>query len=318
MTATVPVPVLASASTAVRPPSTAGSCATPTPTSTASLAAVAARASSATVLAYPRAARPVLRDLASRLTPHACDLVGGRFDLVHHLRWHREPAGGGMEVRDIIRWYDQDGHGAALTTQYPPAVVDVVRDYWTPFDPFDPRLAGTFTDATFLHAYLQARNTSTRLRQAEAVLSGLAVLSTWHSPRRPGRTLAVTALADTPGMTAYPHTTDRAGRAGIGIAATTADGLHRHLLILDAATGDVLAYEQATLTPSGWQVDDYLLPLTHTHTTHRWWQPPTTDDGPASPSPAQWMPRPRSRSIGHTDQPCTPAPNPTPEKASPR
>ena len=62
--------------------------------------------------------------------------------------------------------------------------------------------------------------------------------------------------------------TDRAGRTGIGVSATSDD--IRFLLILNPTTGELLAYERAALTPphgsdrTGPLVDDYQLFLVHT------------------------------------------------------
>ncbi|MFI9642431.1 hypothetical protein ACIG87_20610 [Micromonospora sp. NPDC051925] len=307
LTATLPAPVRAASRTTVRLSPTSG-CGTPSLASRADLASIAAQGIPATVLAYPRAARPLLRDLASHLTPDPCDRVNGRFDLVHHRRWHRNPTSG-LEVRDIIRWYDHNGYGAALTTQHPPTGVDTVRDHWTALDPFDPQLADAFSDTTHLQWHIASAPGSSE--EAEAALIGLAVLSTWHSPRRPGRALALTTLADTPDLTTYPRVADRAGRAGIGVATTSTDQSQRRLLILHPTTGTVLAYEHATLTPTGWQVNDYLLLHTHTRTARRWWEPPTTNSH-ATARPAQQTPRPRSRWIVPTAQPCLPT------EASPR
>ncbi|MET8548932.1 hypothetical protein [Micromonospora zamorensis] len=65
--------------------------------------------------------------------------------------------------------------------------------------------------------------------------------------------------------------TDRAGRTGVGISATSDDV--RFLLILIPATGELLAYERAALTPppgsdrTGPLVDGYHLFLVHARAT---------------------------------------------------
>ncbi|RNH99710.1 hypothetical protein EEZ25_22295 [Micromonospora aurantiaca] len=131
----------------------------------------------------------------------------------------------------------------------------------------------------------------------------LARLAVWHSPDRSQRHLAARVLADTAGLTAHPATTDRAGRVGVGIAAFSERCRSWHLLILDARSGQVLAYETATLTTAGWRAQAYLLLLTRTHADCRWWEPPTAHESVAA-RPACLEPRLEAAWLIHPDLPC--------------
>ncbi|WP_170215159.1 hypothetical protein [Micromonospora aurantiaca] len=281
------------------------SCAVPEPAPSAELAATVA-APSATVVAYPRAARPVLNALAQRITADACDPVSGRFDVVRLRAWHLD--NGEQTTRDVVRWYHDDDSGAALTSEYPDPWPGVTHDFWPPGWLSHRNLSKAFISGDFFR-YNAGLHTSD-LDGDGRLVTGLAALATWHSPAPSGRALAVTELAHTPGLVAYPRTVDRAGRTGIGVATTTnGDAIQRHLLILHPSTGQVLAYERATRTPSGWQPSAYLLLLTRTHTERRWWEPPTTADALETAQPANlMMPRQQGRHVVHAHQPCTPEP----------
>lgn len=271
-------------------------CGVPTPTPAGDLA-VTARTPTPTSLRSGRPARPVLLDLALQVTPAACDHSGGWYDVVHHRAWHLGD-GGQQTTRDVVRWYADDDSGVELITRYPEPRAGVTRDFWPP---------GWLHDKYLFHAYrstdwlrTQARVQTTQTDEATVLLAGLAVLATWYSPRPPQRALAARVLADTAGLTTHPGTIDRAGRSGIGVAAISHDGHERHLLTLHPATGEVLAYERAGLTPTGWRTNTYLLLLTHSHAPHRWWEPPP-DTPPPPPQQQRMMPR-------HCDVWLTPPP----------
>ncbi|WP_139131521.1 hypothetical protein [Micromonospora halophytica] len=118
-------------------------------------------------------------------------------------------------------------------------------------------------------------------------------------------------LADVNGLSYYPRVVDRADRRGIGVAATGAEGTSRDLLILHPHTGEVLAYEAAHATGSGWQVATYVLFLGHGHAARRWWEPPS----PARPVPPlqrRLYPRPQQHWLQTSTQPCEIPPYPKP------
>ncbi|MCX5122054.1 hypothetical protein OG992_33360 [Micromonospora sp. NBC_00362] len=121
-------------------------------------------------------------------------------------------------------------------------------------------------DPAALTAHIDA--TQPRFCGPTAVIRGLASLLGWRTPNQAARTAILTVLSDTLGITYHGPVTDRAGRTGIGVSATSDD--IRFLLILNSTTGELLAYERAALTPppgsdrTGPLVDDYQLFLVHT------------------------------------------------------
>ncbi|MBQ1009365.1 hypothetical protein KBX53_00010 [Micromonospora sp. M51] len=123
-------------------------------------------------------------------------------------------------------------------------------------------------DPAALTAHINAnRSRQPRFLGPTAVIRGLVSLLGWSTPNQAARTAILTVLRDTPGITYHGPVTDRAGRTGIGVSATSND--IRFLLILNPATGELLAYERAALAPPpgsdriGPSVDDYQLFLVH-------------------------------------------------------
>ncbi|MFI2664148.1 hypothetical protein [Micromonospora carbonacea] len=292
-------------------PTSVAACVVPpaTPTASGDLAAVADR-HEPTRLRYPTTAGPVLRDLAAQMTTAPCDHVHGRFNHVWFRQW-----GFSGRVQEILRWFDQDGSGAALATRYPPERTAVNRQWWRPgqhlYDTFGwpvPRI-DTYRDADLLRHAMNITSQSADNDPAEAVL-GLIDLASWHSPYETGRHTALTILADLPHLTAYPAVADRAGRVGVGVAAVDTDG-YRYLLILHPATGEALAYEISHLRAGAWQVVTYALFLAHTRTDNRWWEPTTDDErqrwDPTHPPPAEMVPQRRRSWIEYPPPLCVPS-----------
>ncbi|MBC8991532.1 hypothetical protein H9X95_15370 [Micromonospora chalcea] len=184
--------------------------------------------------------------------------------MVHHRAWYVAD-GGEHTTRDVVRWYRDDDSGAEPASEHPAPRPGEARDFWLVGDLHYYNLA----DAVRSGDFLRTRAGS----QPMEALTNLAFLSRWRSPRRTGRILTAQLLADTPGLTAYPHTVDRAGRTGIAVAAINGGGRERCLLILHPSTGEVRAYELAARTATGWQARIYLLLLTRTHVERRWWEP---------------------------------------------
>ncbi len=287
------------------PGPTAASCAVPEPTASADLTA-AGHIPAPTPLRAGRPARRLLLDLAPQISPDVCDPTSGRYDVVHHRAWdnyHDQQA-----TRDVVRWYADDDSGAQQATRYPGTRSSVTRNLWPPGWLHHEYLSHPYRSTDWLQT--QARAQTTHTDEATALLAGLAVLATWHSPRPPQRALTARVLADTPGLTAYPDTIDLAGRTGIGVAATSRDGRERHLLILHPRTAAVLAYERDLLTPAGWQTRVYLLLLTRTHAPPNW-SAPTPNDTPPPPQPDRRI-QPRHSDVWLTlhPRPCTTDPTP--------
>ncbi|MEU1860601.1 hypothetical protein [Micromonospora aurantiaca (nom. illeg.)] len=285
---TVPPPALSAAVSA----GAADDCAVPSPT-----AHRRTSPGSAGVRVRPGGpARPVLLALAGRLAAEACDATTGRYAVTRHHLWRHDTSG--VEDSDVVRWYAADDSGAELAVRHPRP--QVALDWWSPAGARAPRLTHAYASSEVLVSRAQLNG---RRVDPPALVELLAELAMWHSPDRSQRHLAAQVLADTAGLTAYPATTDRAGRVGVGIAAFSERGRTRHLLILDARSGQVLAYEAATHTASGWRAQVYLLLLTRTHAAHRWWEPPTAGE-PVAASPPYLEPRHPAVWVIHSDQPC--------------
>ncbi|MGJ3224071.1 hypothetical protein ACQEUV_01610 [Micromonospora aurantiaca (nom. illeg.)] len=240
-------------------------------------------------------ARPVLLDLAARITPDTCDAVEGTYDVVYHRAWSN--SGGEPSMRDVVRWYADDDSGAELSQRYPPLILhpNLRRDFWPSGWLHDKNLFRAYHSTDWLRA--QAHLRTSRRSEDAALMDGLATLSTWHNPDPLQRGLTARVLADTANLTAHSDTLDRAGRSGIGIATISADGHERHLIILHPSTGAVLAYEHGHLTPAGWRARSYLLLLTRTHSPHRWWEQPPTDPTAPPPPPPDRREMPRASPV---------------------
>jgi hypothetical protein len=278
-------------STIVADPDAGAGCAVPNPAPHSG-----SSASSAGVRLRPGGpARPVLLHLAARITATACDAAPGRFNVVHHHRWTYNTSGGVKEAQ-AVRWYAADDSGAELATRPPSR--QVAHDWWRPGDLRIRNLTNAYTTSAWLISDAQLNGWGD---DTPALLDGLAALALWYSPDRQQRGLALRVLADASGLTAHPAL-DRAGRIGVALVATSRHGRTRHLLILDPCTGQILAYETATLTPSGWRSQVYVLLLTRTHASRSWWEPAAS----ANPVPPQRQVHPRQARVWltHQDPPC--------------
>lgn len=271
------------------------SCALPAPS--VNLAGIA-RTPPATRLRPGRPARPILLDLAQRIGSGSCEAIQGKYDVVRHRAWYYPDS-----TTDVVRWYADDDSGAELKRQHPWPYTGVMHDFWPPGWLSDKNLRRAFysTDRLRFHA----RRQTAQVDEATGFLAGLTALTTWHNPGQPQRALAVRVLADTPELTAHLGTLDHAGRAGIGVRATSDGGHRRALLILDPHTGAVLAYERATLTPTGWQTVAYLLLLDRTHAESRYWEPTARSATDSPPVDPREMPR-EAGTLLVTPAPCTP------------
>ncbi|MFJ1541894.1 hypothetical protein ACIODS_25480 [Micromonospora chalcea] len=238
----------------------------------------------------------MLLDLVARITATACDATPRRFNVVHHHRWAYNTSGGVKEAQ-AVRWYAADDSGAELATRSPGR--QVAHDWWRPGDLRIRNLTNAYTTSAWLISDAQLNGWGD---DTPALLDGLAALALWYSPDRQQRGIALRVLADASGLTAHPATVDRAGRVGVALVATSRQGRTRHLLILDPGTGQILAYETATLAPSGWRSQVYLLLLTRTHASRRWWEPAAS----ASAAHAHWQVHPRHARVWliHQDPPC--------------
>ncbi|MFI7590763.1 hypothetical protein [Micromonospora sp. NPDC049359] len=257
----------------------AGPCTTPRNASTAQLQQVvdSTRIAGPTRLWYPHPPATRLHQLIGQVSASSCDLTAGTYDVIHLRLWRSDP----IMVRDIIRWRADDRSGAQLLTSYPRGYVEVTKDWWLPGEILFVEPGSAFTDSGAVRDGINRRYGD--IAEPQAVLRGIASLANWYSPRRVERATTIAVLRDTQPITYYSRVIDRAGRSGIGITATGNND--RDLLILHPSTGEVLAYEYARRTPTGWHVENYFLYLTHTHSSHRWWEPPGASNDEPPPPP---------------------------------
>ncbi|MGC4790259.1 hypothetical protein ACLQ22_20795 [Micromonospora sp. DT178] len=257
------------------------------------------RHTTATRLSYPQPAGTALQRLAAHLTFSPCDHVPGTYDLVHHRRRDIPPKYG-IAVRDVVRWRADDGSGAQLLTTHPPGLVVPSKEWWLPgHRPPELSFSRPFTHTDLLRAELGL--TGTPPTNAREVLRHLRYLLSWHSPRRDARAATLTVLVSLDGLLYHPHVSDEAGRRRIGI--TTTGDKWRELLVLHPQTAEVLAYESAIRTRSGWQPQVYVLYLTHSHTSGRWWEP--AHPPPPHPTTTRRLyPRPQQHQLPTSTPPC--------------
>ncbi|MET8550518.1 hypothetical protein [Micromonospora zamorensis] len=206
--------------------------------------------------------------------PSGCDAIPGRFAYVHLLQWATDTtiAGNSTTTRIVLfeeqRWRADDASGRVIRSRYPAGQQPTDDSTYYPGE-LDGPVGPVAADPAALTAHINANQP--RFLGPAAVIRGLASLLGWRTPNQATRTAILTVLRDTPGITYHASVTDRAGRTGIGVSATSDD--IRFLLILNPTTGELLAYERAALTPSpgsdrtGPLVDAYQLFLVHSRAT---------------------------------------------------
>lgn len=203
--------------------------------------------------------------------PSGCDAIPGRFAYIHLLQWATDTtiAGNSTTTRILLfeeqRWRADDASGRAIRSRYPGGNQPTDDSTYHPGE-LDGPIGPIATDPVALTAQIDANQP--RFLGPTAVIRGLASLLGWRTPNQTARTAILTVLRDTPGISYHASVTDRAGRTGIGVSATSDD--IRFLLILNPTTGELLAYERTALTPlpgsdrTSPLVDDYQLFLVHT------------------------------------------------------
>ncbi|MET8041494.1 hypothetical protein ABZU25_11565 [Micromonospora sp. NPDC005215] len=200
-----------------------------------------------------------------------CDAIPGRFAYVHLLQWATDTtiADNSTTTRIVLfeeqRWRADDASGRVIRSRYPTDQRPTDDSTYNPGE-LDGPIGPIAADPAALTAHIDS--TQPRFLGPAAVIRGLVSLLGWRTPNQTARTAVLTVLRDTPGIAYHGSVTDRAGRTGVGVSATS-DAI-RFLLILNPATGELLAYERAALTPppgsdrTGPLVDDYHLFLVHT------------------------------------------------------
>ncbi|MEU8074546.1 CU044_5270 family protein [Catellatospora citrea] len=207
------------------------------------------------------AAGPRLRALADGLVDAPYENSAGRFTY-HHTKVWGDPVmtspDGRFSVafaRESRDWWTPGGTGRQTTSEGVPEYPDQAsRDYWAgllavneassvddvPQPPFDPVLP---VDRAGLAGLLK-----TDLGAGAASVETSKTFGRYAVPRRT-RAEILRVLADVPGFQWRGEVTDRAGRDGVAV--TFDDRVHgtQHLLIFQARTGELLAWELVTLGP---------------------------------------------------------------------
>ncbi|GIM94394.1 hypothetical protein [Paractinoplanes toevensis] len=237
-------------------PAGPGACAPPNPLTLHHLRDLADwPAAAPTALAAPtQPARDQLRDIAAGITTGLCD-GPGRYAYVQLRQWALDShaSGGRTELTPAVTQYEHwladngSGRSIAVTTRTPATDNPPSDDSFPPgTSPATPDPAAT--DPTQATTCL-ARNTAAG--GPRAALTALADLNQWQTPTPPSRAALLRALADTNGLTYQGTVVDRAGRTGVAVSATSDNSVERELLIIDPASGHLLAHEQAALRDPG-------------------------------------------------------------------
>jgi hypothetical protein len=209
------------------------------------------------------------------LTDAACDFQMGRYAHSQIRQWATNMSSSdGVTTLDVQvwqyqRWRATNNSGREITITEPiegPARTDRI---YRPGQ-IDEPLKRLPTDPGLLWA--QFDRIQPEENGPQSVLRAWSDLNVWFSPNRAQRAAALTVFSDTDALTWHGATRDQAGRPGIGLSVISDNGGTRDLLILDPATGELLAYELTALRDPGAlgitepTVLDYHLFLAHTHT----------------------------------------------------
>jgi hypothetical protein len=209
-----------------------------------------------TALRQPAAAGELLRRMAGTVAAGACDRTAGRYDYVQMRTWvldssrYTGTTGLGTGLEQSEHWPAANGSGRAtsITSRTPAADNPPTDDTYPPGHSLvDP--APLPADPGLLAARLDGNQPLAAGPQPP--LRALADLTQRHTPGQHVRAAVLAVLADTDGLASYGTVRDRAGRPGVAVAVTSCNGAVRDLIILDARTGDLLAYEQAALRDPG-------------------------------------------------------------------
>ena len=233
--------------------SSPGACTVPPPLTEKQLRRLAPRARiPPTALPAGAPARAPLGRLATAITTSGCDNQTGRYAYVQHRQWVIDHPHTGTALLQYENWLadDRSGRSTTTSTRTPAAEERPTDDTWTPGKAPELPVAWS-TDPGRLAEQLGEHHSSAPGDAALAVLSALADLNHAHTPGRDVRAAALRVLAGTDGLTYHGAVTDRAGRHGIAVAASSSDGITRKLLIIDPRTGDLLAAERTALRDPG-------------------------------------------------------------------
>jgi hypothetical protein len=230
-----------------------------------------------TSLPAPTPAREPLGALAASSVANGCDATTGTYAHIRIRQWAADTASTGGRTRTATvlyeeqRWRADDGSGRVISTRHP-ATGDPTHDQTHPAGGLAAVVAGPLaTDPGLLAGQINDIHPIAVIG-APAALRALADINGWHTPDPAVRAAAITVLGDTDGLLYHGTVTDRAGRPGIAVSATSPDSATRDLIILDPRTGDLLASELTLLRDPGRlgitepTVADYVLYLARSRT----------------------------------------------------
>lgn len=208
-----------------------------------------------TPLGTARPAAAPLRALATRISAGACD-TAARYDYVQLRQWviDTRAAGGRTRLTTALlqyeHWLATDGSGRAIavTTRTPAVENPPTDDIYPPGA--SPVTPGRIPDDAGL-AHDRLNSITTLAAGPCAALQAFAELNQWQVPVRAARAALLNVLADTDGLTYHGTVSDRAGRPGFAVAATSNNGASRDLLLIDLTSGNLLTHEQTALQDPG-------------------------------------------------------------------
>ncbi|MEK8108499.1 CU044_5270 family protein [Micromonospora sp. M12] len=159
-------------------------------------------------------------------------------------------------------WQAADGTGEQMSTQLEPQYPDPEsRDYWQHRHDSRPAAGGTPAPAAIplppMELTPPPADTS-QLREllkieygAGAASKEVSTLYARYVVPRAARAEILRVLADVPGFRWRGQVTDRAGRNGVAVTFDDREHDAQSLLIFEPTTGELLAHERLTLSPSG-------------------------------------------------------------------
>ncbi|MBM0275611.1 CU044_5270 family protein [Micromonospora tarensis] len=217
--------------------------------------------------ADPPAAGPRLRALADTVVNAGYDNRSGRY-MYHHTKVWGDPVMTSADGRHHVAFADEtkvwqaaDGTGYQVDTQLEPQYPDQEsRDYWQRAHETRPGPAGTPAPTLIPLPPMEVRPPSadpSELRELLKVEYGggaaskeVSTLYARYVVPRATRAEILRVLADVPGFRWRGQVTDRAGRKGVAVTFDDRDHAAQSLLVFAPKTGELLAHERLTLSPT--------------------------------------------------------------------
>ncbi|WP_125809622.1 hypothetical protein [Actinoplanes sp. ATCC 53533] len=222
------------------------------------------------------AAGPILRRLAAHLRAEPADTQNGRYTHVAVTVTAADSSIGDCvttETRHAAeqRWRDERANSGRITGtpwySNPGPAPEMVTTWYRPGDlpgllpgyaPSDPAVLAAALDEAYppdtdrLAAKVRAVTARAGIRATAGAASrveAIGALTAWHHTPLPVRRAILRVLADVPGLTYHPRVT-LAGWTGIAVSVPARQNTVRHVLLLDAATGQVRGAEYVLTDPT--------------------------------------------------------------------